>query len=38
MTKSTHYDDDEEWGDEEGGEDHDEFGHGNIDDLGEEYR
>lgn len=32
------YDDDEEWGDEEGGEDHDEFGHGNIDDLGEEFR
>lgn len=32
------YDDDEEWGDQEGGEDHDEFGHGNIDDLGEEFR
>jgi hypothetical protein len=30
--------DEEEWGDEEGGEDHDEFGHGNIDDLGEEFR
>jgi Plasmid pRiA4b ORF-3-like protein len=32
------YDEEEEWGDEEGGEDHDEFGHGNIDDLGEEFR
>lgn len=32
------YDEEEEWGDDEGGEDHDEFGHGNIDDLGEEFR
>lgn len=32
------YDEEEDWGDEEGGEDHDEFGHGNIDDLGEEFR
>lgn len=32
------YDEEEEWGDDEGGDDHDEFGHGNIDDLGEEFR
>lgn len=34
------YDEEEgdEWGDTEEGEDHNEFGHGNIDDLGEEFR
>lgn len=34
------YDEEEgdEWGDSEEGEDHNEFGHGNIDDLGEEFR
>ena len=33
-----HFEDDDDpgFGEEEG--DHDEFGHGNIDDLGEEYR
>lgn len=30
--------DDDEWGDEEGGEDHDEFGHGGMDDAGDEFR
>lgn len=28
----------DEWGQESEGEDHDEFGHGSIDDLGEEFR
>ncbi|MBX2972935.1 MAG: hypothetical protein KF797_07525 [Flavobacteriales bacterium] len=32
------YDDDDEWGEEDGGEDHDEFGHGSVDDLGDEFR
>ena len=38
MGDEEHVYDDDDWGDEEDGEDHDEFGHGGVDDASEEFR